>query len=187
MHSLLLWFLEPPWSAESAQTQRISNHAHRGERHGRARDHWAEQNAKERVEQTCSDRDANRIVDESKKQVLPDVAHHGPAQPNRLLDSTQVAAEQCDACALHRDVSARAHGNADVSGGERGRVVDSASGHCDHTTLLAQSANVFVLVLRINTGFDLIDAELLGHRSRGTFIIAGQHDHSEAKSMQMFN
>ena len=44
----------------------------------------------------------------------------------------QVALEQGDAGALHRDVGAGAHGDADVGRGERRRVVDAVAGHRDH-------------------------------------------------------
>ena len=44
---------------------------------------------------------------------------------------------QRDAGAFHRHVGAGAHRDADIRGGERGRVVDAVAGHRDDVALLA--------------------------------------------------
>ena len=69
------------------------------------------------------------VVDERKEQVLPDVLHRRAAEPPRTDDAAQVALDQRDARALHRDVRAGAHRDADVGLGERRRVVDAVSRH----------------------------------------------------------
>ena len=53
----------------------------------------------------------------------------GAAEPARADDAAQIALDERDAGALHRDVGARAHGDADVGLRERRRVVDAVAGH----------------------------------------------------------
>ena len=86
-------------------------------------------------------------------------------KPDGFLDAAQVAFDQRDAGAFHRDVRAGAHGNTDIGGGERGRVVDAVARHRDDVPLLAQFADALVFVLRLDASFDFIDAELLGDGS----------------------
>ncbi len=56
-------------------------------------------------------------------------------QPPRPHDAAQVALQQRDAGALDGDVGAGAHGDADVGGGQRRRVVDAVAGHGDDAAL----------------------------------------------------
>jgi hypothetical protein len=53
---------------------------------------------------------------------------------------------------LDRDIGSRAHGDADIGGGERWRVVDPVGGHRDDPSLLAQPLDDFALVLREDFG-----------------------------------
>ena len=70
----------------------------------------------------------------------------------RAHDAVQIALEQRDAGALDRDVGARAHGDADVGGGERRRVVDAVAGHGDLAALRLQLGDEARLVLRQHVG-----------------------------------
>ena len=58
----------------------------------------------------------------------------------RAHERLQVAVEQRDAGAFDRDVGSRPHGDADVGGGERRRVVDAVAGHGDDAALLGAAA-----------------------------------------------
>ena len=82
----------------------------------------------------------------------------------RADDAAQVALDQRDAGALHRDVRAGAHRDADVGLRQRGRVVDAVAGHRDDAPLRLQRSARRRLLLRQHLRFDLVDAELPGHR-----------------------
>src|SRR6266851_2450341 len=72
-----------------------------------------------------SNRNPQSVVDEGEEQVLADVFHGGAAEFAGAHDSSQVALHQRDVCAFNGNVSAGAHGYADVSLGQSGRVVDT--------------------------------------------------------------
>ena len=61
-------------------------------------------------------------------------------QPPRPHDAGEVALDQRHAGALHRDVGAGAHRDADIGGGERRRVVDAVAGHGDDAALARAAA-----------------------------------------------
>ena len=96
--------------------------------------------AERRIEHARRDRHAGGVVDEGEEQVLADVAHHRARQPPRPDQALQVAPEQGDAGALDGHVGARAHGDADVGGGQRRRVVDAVAGH-GHAAALGRAAS----------------------------------------------
>ena len=75
----------------------------------------------------------------AKKQVLADVAHRRRRKAARPQDAGQVAFDERDAGALDRDVRAGAHGDADIGGGKRRRVVHAVAGHRDDAALVARS------------------------------------------------
>ena len=54
------------------QTQTVKDYRNRAERHGRSGNHRVEQETVEGEKHAGSNRDANDIIDESPKQVLPD-------------------------------------------------------------------------------------------------------------------
>ena len=75
--------------------------------------------------------------------------------------------QQRDAGALDRDVGAGAHGDADVGGGERGRVVDAVARHGDDAALAAAARSTTALLsLGQHLGLDLVDAEPARDRLR---------------------
>src|ERR1051325_9973754 len=61
------------------QSERIPNYRNRTEGHGRAGDCGTQQQAEERVQNSCRDRHAERVVHERKKQILADASHGGAA------------------------------------------------------------------------------------------------------------
>ena len=115
--------------------QRIDDHRNRAERHGQAGDHRAQQQPEERIEHARRDRHAQGVVEKRKGEVLADVGHGRPAETAGADDAAQVALDQRHAGALHGDVGAGAHRDADVGLGKRGRVVDAVAGHGDDAAL----------------------------------------------------
>ena len=107
------------------------------------------------IEHAGGDRHAGGVVDEGEEQVLPDVAHRRLRQAPRLHDAGEVALEQRDAGALDRHVGAGAHGDADIGGRQRRRVVDAVARHGDDPALAAQLLDHRALLLGQHLGLDL--------------------------------
>ena len=102
----------------------------------------------------------------------------------RASDAGEIAFDQRDAGALHRDVGAGAHRDADIGFGEGGRVVDAVASHGHDAAFAAQPPHDGVLLLGQNLGLDIGDAEFCGDRLRGDAIVAGQHDDADAVGAQ---
>src|SRR5580704_18085188 len=58
-----------------AQTQRITNDRDRAQTHRSSRNHRIQQESECRIQHPSRDRNPNRIVEEGKKQILPDISH----------------------------------------------------------------------------------------------------------------
>ena len=71
----------------------------------------------ERIERPGGDRHAEGVVEEGEREVLADIGHGGPAEPAGADDAAEVAPDQGDAGALHGDVGAGPHRDADVAPG----------------------------------------------------------------------
>ena len=83
----------------------------------------------------------------------------------RADDAAQVALDQRDAGALHRDVGAGAHRDADIGLRQRRRVVDAVAGHRDDAALALQALRPRRPSRSGSTSaLDLVDAELRGDR-----------------------
>src|SRR3546814_19042478 len=61
--------------------------------------------------------------------------------------------------AFDGDIGSRAHRDADVSGGERGGVVDPVAGHRDDPALFAQPLHDRTLLVGEDVGLNVVDAE----------------------------
>ena len=92
----------------------------------------------------------------------------------------QIAGQQRNPGAFDRHVGAAAHGDADIGGGQRRRVIDAVAGHGDAAAFAAQPLHHLALALRQHAGLDLVDAEGSGDRARGGEIVAGQHHDAQA-------
>ena len=101
------------------------------------------QQPEERVEHARRDRHAGGVVDEREEQVLLDVAHRLARQPAGADDAAQVALDERHGRALHGDVGARAHGDADLGLRQRGRVVDAVAGHRHDAPFLLEPLDDF--------------------------------------------
>src|ERR1700679_3688431 len=69
-------------------------------------------------------------------------------------NAAQIALQQCHAPSFHRHIRTCTHGNADVSLGERGRIVHSISGHRDHRAILLVPFDYLCLLLRQHVGLN---------------------------------
>ena len=92
------------------------------------------------IEHAGRDRHRQRVEDEGEEQVLADVAHRRAAEPAGADDAVQIALDQRDRGAFHRDVGAGAHRDADLRLRQRRRVVDAVAGHRDDAALVLQAA-----------------------------------------------
>src|SRR5204862_1287881 len=127
------------------------------------------------------------VVDESKKQVLPDVAHHGPAQVDCLDDAVEIAFYEGDTGALHRHIGSGSHGNADVGSREGRRIVDAVARHGDNGTFLSQAFDLLVFVLGTDARDDVINPEFFGNDVSRSLVIASHHNQVEAEPAQFRN
>ena len=79
---------------------------------------------------------------------------------------------------LERGMAARhPHGNTEVGGCERRRVVDAVSDHRDGTVALPQVLDGAHLVLGQQVGADLVDADRVRHEPRRRFVVTREHHH----------
>ena len=131
------------------------------------------------------DRNAERVVDKREEKILPDVAHHRAAQANGFSIPLQIALEQSDAGALHRDIRAGPHRDANIRGGKRRRVVDSIAGHGDDLILFAQLPDALVLVLRLNPASISSIPSFPPTAARRALVVAGEHNDLDAELMQI--
>lgn len=79
----------------------------------------------------------------------------------------KVTAHERDRSAVHRDVGARARGNADLRLRERWRIVDPLSYHRDESYLCLQPLHDLDLLLGPNVRDHLVNAELAVRAARG--------------------
>ena len=75
-------------------------------------------------------------------------------------DPLQIAFDQSDGCAFHRDIGAGAHGDADLGLGERRRIIDAVTRHGDEAPLILELLDGGGLLIRQHLGHNIIDAEL---------------------------
>ncbi len=94
-------------------------------------------------------------------------------------NAAEIALDQGDAGALHRDVGAGSHGDPDLGLGERRRVVDAVAGHRDDAPLRLELLDLGGLLIRQDLRHDIVDAELLRDRLRGRLAVAGHHDDAD--------
>ena len=166
------------------QPQRIADHAHRRQRHRRGGDDRRQQQAESRIEDARGDRDAGGVVDEGEEQVLPDVAHGRLRQAAGADDAAEIAFQQRDAGAFHRDIGAGAHGDADFGSRKRRGVVDAVAGHRDDPPGLLQLGDDRALLIGQHFRLDLGDAEAPRDGICRRPVVAGQHDDLDAISRQ---
>ena len=99
-------------------------------------------------------------------------------------DAAQVALDERDAGALHRDVGAGAHRDADVGLGQRRRVVDAVAGHRDDAALGLQPLDRFGFLVGQHLGATSSSPSLPRHGLGRRPVVAGEHDDAEALGVQ---
>ena len=111
-------------------------------------------------------------------------AHRRARETPRARDGAQVAAHERHAGALHRDVGAGAHRDADLRARQRGRVVDAVARHRDDVPARLQPRDQLRLLPRQHLGVHLVDAESRRDRFRRRPVIAGEHHDAHAVGAQ---
>ena len=96
----------------------------------------------------------------------------------------EIALQQRDAGAFHRDVGARSHGDADFGRRERRRIVDAVAGHRDDPPGLLQLCDHRALLVGQHFGLDVGDAKAARDGLRRGPVVAGQHDDVDALRRQ---
>src|SRR5207249_4607555 len=116
-----------------SQPKRVGDHGNRAERHGCACNHRAQQSAEEWIQDARRNRNAEDVIDERKEQVLPNVAHRCPAEPQRTSYVSEIALDQRDTGAFHCYIRSRPHRDADVSLGQSRSIVYAITGHRNYS------------------------------------------------------
>ena len=108
-----------------------------------------------------------------------------PRQRNRVGHAAEVVAHQRDVGRFHRHVGTGAHGEGDVGGGQRRRVVDAVAGHGDKPRFSIFAGLQFRdcrrLVARQHLGLETIDSGLAGDGGGRGGVVAGEHDDLDAE------
>src|SRR5215207_1460722 len=117
-----------------------------------------------------------RVVNEGEEQVLPYVAHDRLRQPSGAHDASQVAFEECHAGALHRDIGAGAHGDADIRGGERRCIVDAIARHRNYATYGLIALDDRALLFWQDFRLDFVDSESPRDGFGCGPVVPGEHD-----------
>ena len=93
--------------------------------------------------------------------VLPHHAHDPPAEADRPRHPFDAVRHQGDVCHLHGHLRAGpSHGDGHVGGGQGRRVVDAVAHHGDHPALRLQRLDGGHLLLGLQPGPHLVDAQL---------------------------
>src|SRR5882724_10317645 len=172
---------------QAIQSQWVADHGNRAERHGGAGDDRAQKNTKERIQSTRGDGNSQYIVDECKKQILPDVPHGRATYAARFRDAAQIALYQGNVRALDGDIGACAHSDTDLSLRQRRSVIDAVAGHGDDPPFGLKAFDHFNFLFGRYFGFHSIDTQAARHGlSRGP-AVARQHDDPNTLSMQNFD
>src|SRR5438094_881726 len=79
-----------------AQAQRVADYRNGTETHCRACDHWAQQQAQQRVQHAGSYWNSKSVIDKRKEEILPDVAHRGLAEFSCAHNPAQIAFQYRD-------------------------------------------------------------------------------------------
>src|SRR5271154_2620778 len=159
-----------------AQPQGVRDNRDGTEAHRRAGNHGAKQPAEQRIENAGSNRNTERIVQKSKSQILPNIADRRLAQPPRPENPAQIPFKQNDSGVFDGHIRAAAHGDANVRGRQRGRVVDAVASHRYDSPFAAQAMDDLRLFFRANFGFHFVDAYFTHNRSGGFTPVSREHD-----------
>src|SRR5207249_4687010 len=113
------------------------------------------------------------------EQVALDGGKRRSGQPDRVGGDGQVTAYEGEVAGLDRGVRTGTHGDAEIGGGECGRVVDAVSDHRDDSAAFLQPSHDADLVRGQHLGDDVVDADLSGDRLGDSPVVAGQQHRSQ--------
>ena len=154
------------------------------ERHRQRRHNRAEQYPKGGVEYASSHRDSDRIVGESKYEVLSDIAHRRTAEGAGADNAGEIAFDQRDAGILDGNLRARSHRDTHIGFGQSGRIIHTIARHGDNPAIGAQFTDDAVLVFRQDITLDIVNAKLPGDGFGRGAVVVGQHHNMDAIGAQ---
>ena len=166
---------------EESEPERIGHHKHRTHTHGRGTNHRTQGQTKGQIQQTCCQRNAQRIVEESPEQVLADVSNGSFAQFNGTADGSQRAVHQYDIRRFHGDVGTGTNGHTHVGSYQGGSIVDAVAYHEYLVSLLLQLLHGFCLMGGQNIRNHMGNSRLGGNGFGGGFVVTGEHYHIQAE------
>ena len=76
------------------------------------------------------------------------------------------------------------HGDPDIGGGERRRVVDPVSGHGDGPAVALQPLDDLGLLVRQHLRLDFAQPQPAPHRLRGLVMVTREHDDCQAQALE---
>ena len=181
------WTRSPGWRRTAAQAQRIGHDADRAQGHAGGRHHRIQQETVHRIQDARGDRDGQHVVEKSPEQILPDHPARLLGKPDQLGHFPQVGRDHRRHRRMDGQVASPAHRDAQVGPRQRSAVVDAVTDHGHLVPFFLQTADIFLLLQRKDTGMDRPDAGFRGHPFRRRSIVAGQQHRPDALLMQEGN
>ena len=170
--------------SDAAEAEGVGDDGDRADAHGGAGEHRVQQPAGERVENAGGEGEAEEVVGEGPEEVLLDVAEGGAGEVHGADEGGEVAFDEDEAGAVHGDIGAGAHGNADLGGGEGGGVVEAVAGE-DHA-LATGLVDVDELLFRGGggVGVETVEREFFRDGAGGGGAVAGDHNELETEAAE---
>ena len=113
--------------------------------------------------------------------------HRRAAQPPGSDDAAQVALDERDAGALHRDVGAGAHRDADVRRASAGASLMPSPAIATRSPRSCRRLTTAAFCSGSTSASTCVDADRARDGLRGRAVVAGEHDHPEALRVQRLN
>ena len=136
------------------------------------------------IQRARGQRNAQQVVAGGPDQILAHYAQGGAGQINRRGDGRGPCAHEQHIAGLLGQVGAGTHGDAGVSLGQGGCVVDAVARHGHAQAALLQGANAGQLAGRIEASFDFGDPRLQADRLGRLGRVASQHQHPQTSAPQ---
>src|ERR1051326_6811987 len=123
------------------QTERVADYGDGTHSHCRAGNHRVQEQPESRIEHPSSNGHRRCVEYELEEQILPDVAHRSSAEPACPDNSPEVALDERNCRAFHRNIGPGAHRYANLGLRQSGCVVDAVTSHRDEPALILESLN----------------------------------------------
>ena len=110
--------------------------------------HRIEADAKGRIENACSQGNADDVVEEGPEQIFFDILDDGLAQTDGADCVEEVTAHENGVGAFNGDVCPGADSHAQIGFGQGWRIVDAVADHGDFMAFGLKGGDVFFFILR---------------------------------------